>query len=116
MSDSCNSRISHYVKNPPADQIYTEAGTSWAFAGELGVGLSVFVAGVLLAGVVKVIFEAAEMLSMVVVIVNVCADKTIIFENCRIWVFLPFIHIACYQLKKKKVAMMRVKQERFAVY
>jgi hypothetical protein len=122
MSDSCNSRISRYVKNPSADQTYTEAGTFWAFAGEVGVGPSVVVAGVLLAAVAGALVEAvagallAAVLSMVDLIVLVCDDKTIIVDNCLILVCLSFSHIACYQLKKKKGAITRARQERFAVY
>jgi hypothetical protein len=124
MSDSCNSRISRCEKNLPADQTYTEAGTSWALAGEVVVGPSVVMAGVLLAAVVgvllepvvKMILEAARMVSMVVVILLVCAEKTIIVDNCLIWVCLSFSHIACYQLKKNKGAIIRARQERFAVY
>ena len=76
---------------------------------------SVVVAGVLLAAVAGVLLEAAGMLSMVVLIVLVCAYKTNIFDNCLIWVCLPFSHIGCFQLKKKKEAMMRARQDRFAV-
>ena len=128
MSDSCNSRISRCAKNPSVDQTYTEAGTSWALAGEVGVGPSVVVAllaaeaGVLLAAVAGALAEAvagallAAVLSMVVVILLVCDDKAIIVDNCLICVFLSFSHIACYQLKKKKGAMMIPRQELFAVY
>jgi hypothetical protein len=88
------------------------------------VGPSVVAAGVLLAAeaevllaaVVKMLLEAAGMVSMVVVIVLVCAEKNIIFDNCLIWVCLSFSHIACYQLKKKKGAMMIPRQELYAVY
>jgi hypothetical protein len=130
MSDSCNSRISRSAKNPSVDQTCTEAGTSWALAGE--VGRSVVAAGVLLAAVagvllaavvevlleavVKMILEVAGMVSMVVVILLVCAEKTIIVDNCLIWVCLSFSHIACYRLKKNRGAMIRARQERFAVY
>jgi uncharacterized membrane protein YqjE len=122
MSESCNSRISRSAKNPPADQTYTEAGTSWALAGEVVVGPSVVMAGVLLAAeagvflaaaagvllaaVVKVLLAAGGMVSMVVLIVLVCDDKAIIVDNCLICVCLSFSNITCYQLKKKKGAMM----------
>jgi hypothetical protein len=104
MSDSCNSRISRCAKNPSVDQTYTEAGTSWALAGEVGVGPSVVAAGALLAAVAGVLLAAV--LSMVEVIVLVCDDKAIIVDNCLICVCLSFSNFACYQLKKKKGAMM----------
>jgi hypothetical protein len=120
MSDSCNSRISRCAKNPSVDQTYTEAGTSWALAGEVVVGPSVVVAGVLLAAEAGVLLAAvaralvegvagallAAVLSMVVVIVLVCDDKAIIVDNCLICACLSFSNFACYQLKKKKGAMM----------